>query len=209
MFLVFFLPAQKIKKKKKHRKIIITKTTKKHTKKKERKKKASKGCAPSLSPLSSPLLKQTTNFNVSCHLRAILQKSFENSMILPAALSGRFFFLMNWCGERCSLSLCFSRGPWLVGVVFGSVLLSWMGVVFGPLLDIWNLLLCLLLIGTVTIWQPSELSAEERNLLSSANQSFSVSVDNCCMNVHVPTSFFRRETRSVVFGDEKRQSVFL
>ena len=43
------------------------------------------------------MLKQTTIFNVSFHLRAIFQKSFENSMILPAALSGRFLFLMNWC----------------------------------------------------------------------------------------------------------------
>ena len=42
-------------------------------------------------------LKQTTIFNVSSHLRAIFQKSFENSMILPAALSGRFLFLMTWC----------------------------------------------------------------------------------------------------------------
>ena len=65
-------------------------------------------------------------FSPSCNF----QKSFENSMILPAALSGRFLFLMGWCGERCSLSLCFSRGPWLVGIVFG------------PLLDMWNLFLC-------------------------------------------------------------------
>ena len=43
------------------------------------------------------MLKQTTIFNVSFHLRTIFQKSFENSMILPAALSGRFLFLMNWC----------------------------------------------------------------------------------------------------------------
>ena len=42
------------------------------------------------------MLKQTTIFNVSFHLRAIFQKSFENSMILPAALSVSFFFL-NWC----------------------------------------------------------------------------------------------------------------
>ena len=56
------------------------------------------------------MLKQTTNFNVSLNLRAILQKSFENPMIL--------------CGERCSLSLRLSRGPWLVGVVCGPVLLS-------------------------------------------------------------------------------------
>ena len=66
-----------------------------------------------------------------------------------------------------------------------------------------------IVIGTVTIWQPSELSVEERNLLSIANQSFSVSMDTAGMNVHVPTSFFRRETRPVVLGDEKHQSVFL
>ena len=34
-----------------------------------------------------------------------------------------------------------------------------------------------IVIGTVTFWQPSELSVEERNLLSSANQSFSVLMD--------------------------------
>ena len=38
------------------------------------------------------VLKQTTIFNVSFHLRAIFQKSLENLMILPAALSGRFLF---------------------------------------------------------------------------------------------------------------------
>ena len=31
----------------------------------------------------------------------------------------------------------------------------------------------------------------------------------CCVNVHVRTSFFRRETRPVVLVDEKHQSVFL
>ena len=41
------------------------------------------------------MLKQTTVFNVSFHLRAIFQKSFENSMVLPAALSGRILFLMS------------------------------------------------------------------------------------------------------------------
>ena len=30
----------------------------------------------------------------------------------------------------------------------------------------------------------------------------------CCIGVHVPTSFCRREIRPVVLGDEKRQSVF-
>ena len=35
--------------------------------------------------------------------------------------------------------------------------------------------------GTATIWQPSELSVEERNLLSSASQSFSVSSERVFM----------------------------
>ena len=43
------------------------------------------------------MLKQTTVFNVSCHLRAMFQMSFENSMILPAALSGRLLLLKHWC----------------------------------------------------------------------------------------------------------------
>ena len=34
-----------------------------------------------------------------------------------------------------------------------------------------------IVIGAATIWQPSELSVEERNLLSNANQSFSESMD--------------------------------
>ena len=69
-------------------------------------------------------------------------------MILPAALSGRFLFLVHWC--LCVLrtlllvTISLSHVPLLAGVLFGPVLLLWMGVVFGPLLDIWNLFLCLL-----------------------------------------------------------------
>ena len=40
-----------------------------------------------------------------------------------------------------------------------------------------------IVIGTATIWQPSELLVEERNLLSSANQSFSVSMCEGCLVV--------------------------
>ena len=36
-------------------------------------------------------MKQTTVFNVSFHLRAIFKMLFGNSLILPAALSARFF----------------------------------------------------------------------------------------------------------------------
>ena len=137
--------------------------------------------------------------------------SFENSMILPAALSGRFLFLMSWCGERCSMSLCFSRGPWLEGVVFGPVLLSWMGIVFGTLLDIWKLLLCLLWLVQQQCDnnQNYQLRSGIRNLLSSANQSLSVSMDIAVWTCTFPRSHFRRETRPVFLRDEKRQSVFL
>ena len=130
-------------------------------------------------------------------------------MILPAALSGRFFFLMSWCGERCSLSLCFSRGPWWrrfrpsVAVVNGHR--------FRPTFGHLEVTSMSIVIGTATIWQQSELSVEERNPESVVEcKSVSLRIDGyCCMNVHVPTSFFRRETRPVVLRDEKRQSVFL
>ena len=66
-------------------------------------------------------------------------------MILPAALSGIFLFLKNWCLcvlRTLPLSLSLTRT-----VVGGRRLRPTVavveGVVFGPLLDIWNLLLCL------------------------------------------------------------------
>ena len=67
-----------------------------------------------------------------------------------------------------------------------------------------------IVIGSATIWQQSELSVEERNPESVVEcKSVSLRVDGyCCVNVHVPTSFSRRETRPVVLRDEKRQSVF-
>ena len=59
------------------------------------------------------MLKQTTIFNVSFHLRAIFQKSFENSMILPAAFSGRFLFLMRVANAApCRSVSHVDRGWW-------------------------------------------------------------------------------------------------
>ena len=51
------------------------------------------------------------------------------------------FFLSLW-GSSCRSVSHVDRGWW--ASCFGPVLLSWMGVVFGPLLDILNLFLCLL-----------------------------------------------------------------
>ena len=70
------------------------------------------------------MLKQTTNYNVSFHLRAIFQKSFENSMILPAALSGRFLFLRPGVVNAvpCRSVSHVDRGWW--ASFFGPVLLS-------------------------------------------------------------------------------------
>ena len=136
------------------------------------------------------MLKQTTNVNVSVQLRAIFRKSLENWMILRAALSRRFLLLLHWCGERCSLSLCFSRGPWLVGVVFRPSVAVVNGRRFRPTFGHLECTSMSNVIGTATIWQPSELSVEERNLLSSANQSFSVSMDSAVRTCTFPRPCF-------------------
>ena len=138
------------------------------------------------------MLKQTTNFNVSVHLRAIFQKSFGNSMILPAALSGFLTWTMVG-GRRFRPSVAVVNGR-RFRPTFGHLEVTSMSIV----------------IGTATIWQQSELSVEERNPESVVEcKAVSLRIDGyCCMNVHVPKSF-RRETRPVVLRDEKRQSVFL
>ena len=94
-------------------------------------------------------------------------------LYLPSALSKittRFFFLNDCClllSRTLPVSLSLSNVLWLVGVVFG------------PIWDIWN---------SCIFWvqQPSELSVEERNMLSSANKFPSCW---CCITVHVPRSF--------------------
>ena len=61
--------------------------------------------------------------------------------------------------------------------------------------------------GTATIWQPSELSVEERNLLSSANQSFSVSMATAVWTcTFPPPSFVVKHDQ--LSSEMKRQSVF-
>ena len=71
------------------------------------------------------------------------------------------------CCERCP---CRSptRGPWLVGVVFGPVLLSWMGVSSAHSLC-WYSNDQNHFSRSGTCWQPSKLSVEVRNL-SGANR---------------------------------------
>ena len=89
---------------------------------------------------------ERTVFNVNVRLRAIFKIFVWEFNDFARSLVRNIFILKHWC--LCVLAyaalVVFSRVPWLVGVVFGQVLLSWMGVVFGPLLDIWNLFLCLL-----------------------------------------------------------------
>ena len=92
------------------------------------------------------VLKQTTVFNVSLHLRAIFQSvvcKFDDSARSLARKIFLFEALVSLRVAKAAL-VALSHVPWLVGVVFGPVLLGWMGVVFGPLLDIWNLPPCLL-----------------------------------------------------------------
>ena len=124
------------------------------------------------------MLKQTTIFNVSFHLRAIFQKSFETSMILPAALSGRFLFLMNWC-------LCVLRTLLLV-----ALFLTWTvvgGRRFRPTSGHLEFISMSIMTGTATIrtiGRRVECVGNHQNYplrsgicCRSANQFFSVSMD--------------------------------
>ena len=82
------------------------------------------------------MLKQTTIFNISFHLRTNFKMSFGKSLILPAALSAKLllgvlvFSVLRTLPFSLSLSLSCTV---VAGVVFGPVLLSWVGVVFGSL----------------------------------------------------------------------------
>ena len=87
-------------------------------------------------------------------------------MILPAALS-----------RRC---LKFLRTGVVNAVPVVALFLTWTvvgGRRFRPSVGHLEFMSLSVGIGTATIWRPSELSVEERNRLSSANQSFSVSMD--------------------------------
>ena len=184
------------------------------------------------------MLKQTTIFNVSFHLGAIFKKSFENSMILPAALSGRFLFLINWC-------LCVMRTLLLVTlsltwtVVDGRRFRPSVAVVdgrrFQPTSGHLECISMSIMIGTTTIrtidrrveyvdnhqnyrsrsgiccrWKPVFLRIVCRGPESAVEcKPVFLRVDGCCcISVHVSTYFCRCELRPVVLGDEKCQSVF-
>ena len=158
------------------------------------------------------------SLNVSFHLRAIFKMSFRNSMILPATLSEIFLFCSSGvfaCCERCPCHFL-SHVPWLVGVVFGPVLLSWMRAVFGPLLDIWHLFPCLFCwySNNLNHWSKSGNVDNHQNYRSKSGiccrvQTIFLRVDGCCcISVHVPTSFCCCEMQPLVLGDEKCQSVF-
>ena len=115
-----------------------------------------------LSP-SLLVLKQTTIFNVNFHFRAIFQKSLENSMILPAALSEIFLFLINWC-------LCVLRTLLLVALSLTWTVVG--GRRFRPTSGHLEFTSMSIMIGAATIRtigrrveyveNPSELSVEER-----------------------------------------------
>ena len=78
-----------------------------------------------------------------------------------------------------------------------------MGVVFGQLLDIWNLFLRLL--G----WYSNNQSHWSKSGICCRLQTSFLRVDGCCcISVHVPTSFCCCEMQPVVLEDEKCQSVF-
>ena len=153
------------------------------------------------------MLKQTTIFNVSFHLRANFQKSFENSMILPAALSG-IFFLINWCllrvanaapyrsvshvnrGWWASLSAHF----WTSGIYF-CVYYDLVQQQSEPLIEELNMLTTIRTIGrgaeSVLGCKPVFLRIIGRGAESAVEcKPVFLRVDGCCcVGLRVPTSF--------------------
>ena len=112
------------------------------------------------------MLQQTTVFSVTFHLRAICQNVVSKFDESARSLVWKTFIFEALVSLRVAnaalAALSLSHVPWLVCVVFGT------------LLDIWNLLLCLLR------WHSNiqyHQSVEERNLLSGANQFFFVLMD--------------------------------
>ena len=124
-------------------------------------------------------------FSPSCS--AIFQKSLENSMILPAALPGRFLFLMNWC-------LCLLRTLLLVALSLTWTVVG--GRRFRPTSGHLEFISMSVMIGTATIRtigrrveyfdSHQKYRSRRRNLLSSANQFFSVSMDTAVLACTFP-----------------------
>ena len=105
--------------------------------------------------------------------------------------------------DAALVALSLSHVPWLVGVVFG------------PLLDIWNLLLCLFGTATIsTIGRRVEYVDNHQNDRSKSGiccrvQTSFLRVDGCCcIGVHVPTSFCCCDMQPVVLG-EMSERVFM
>ena len=146
------------------------------------------------------MLKETTVFNVSFHLRAIFLVSFGNSMILPAALPCRSL----------------SHILWLVGVVFGQCCCRGCAS-FSAHFWTSGIYFYVYFVGSATIrtiGRRVEYVDNHQNYRSKSGiccrvqTSFLRVVGCCCINVHVPTSFCCCEIQAVVLGDETCQSVF-
>ena len=130
-------------------------------------------------------------FSPSCNFQNIVWKFVDSARSLVRNI---FIF-------EVLVSFCVANAA-LVALSF-SGLLSWTGVVFGPLLDIWNQLLCLL------CWYSNNQNHRSKSGVCFRVQTSFLRVDGCCCNnVHVPTSFCWCEIQPVVLGDEKCQCVF-
>ena len=150
----------------------------------------------------------------------VFKMSFENSMILPAALSGRFFIfeaLVSFaCCERCpcralshmycgwasfSAKCCcrewasFSAHFWASGICFS---VSNDGTA------------TIRTIGRRVEYVDNHQNCRSKSGICCRVQTGFLRVNGCCsISVHVPTSFCCCEMQPVVLGDEKKcQSVF-
>ena len=133
--------------------------------------------------------------------------SFENSMILPAALCGRFLFLKHWClcvlrTLPLSLSLtCTVVGGRRFRPTSGHLESTSLFILMAqqqsvPLVEEWHML---------TTIRTIDRRAES---VVGCKPVFFVLMDAAVLAVHVPTSFFCCDVQPIVLGDEKCQSVF-
>ena len=107
----------------------------------------------------------TVSFDVSLHLRRLkiaVVSAFSLVQDYNAFIYERLLSTLVANVARVALSQTYS---------------GWRASFFGPIWDIWNSFL---------VQQPSELSIEERTLLSVADKFLSYRC--CCISVHVPTS---------------------
>ena len=130
-------------------------------------------------PLLLPPCWSKRQFSTSVFTFVQFSNVFWNSMILPAALSGRFLFVKHWC--LCvlrTLPLSLSRTCAVVGGRrFRPSVAVVDGCRFRPTSgrpESTSMIIIMSQQQSVPLveecWQPSELSVEERNLLSGANK---------------------------------------